>query len=158
MRVLYMMHDSFSHEYAFMSFDDLSQKYRKLLMSANGAMKNYYDPYKNNMIGASVLTESGKMISAANVNNSSSINSTCAERSAVAKANSMGERRFRAVAVMGKPGNGKNYTITPCGSCRQVIYEFARYSKRDLDVIMSNGTMDKIIVLKISELLPLAYR
>lgn len=153
-----MLHDSFSQDYEFVKFSGLSPKHRRLLLEAKKAMKNYYDPYKKNRIGAAVLTESGKMISASNVNNSSSINSTCAERAAVAKANSMGERRFEAVAVMGKPGNGKNYTITPCGSCRQVIYEFARYSGKDLDVIMSNGTMDKIIVLRISELLPLAYR
>lgn len=153
-----MAGDFFSDNYPIVKYRTLDPKYRKLLLEAKKAMKNAYDPYKNYKVGSALLTSSGKMVSAANVANSSYINSTCAERSAVSKANSMGERKFEAIAVIGKPGNGGNYVLTPCGTCRQIIYEFARYSGHDIDVIMSNGTMDKIIVLKISALLPLAHR
>ncbi len=147
-----------SNNYAVTDYAHLEPKYRKLLAEARKVTVNSYDPYRHYKVGAALLTDSGEIISAANVANSSYINSTCAERSAIAKANSQGERKFTAIAVIGRPSSGKSHIITPCGTCRQIIYEFASYSGRDMDVIMSNWSMKRIIVLKISKLLPLPHR
>ncbi len=67
----------------------------------------------------------------------------------------MGERYFKAIAVISNFENEK--PISPCGACRQIFSEFSKVSNIDLDVIMSNTDKNKVIIAKISELLPLSY-
>jgi len=67
----------------------------------------------------------------------------------------MGERYFKAIAIISSFENKK--PITPCGICRQILFEFSQVSGIDLDIIMSNTDKDKIIIAKLSELLPLAF-
>jgi cytidine deaminase len=90
----------------------------KLVGAAIEARRWAYAPYSNYSVGAALLTASGRIYDGVNVENAAYPTSMCAERVAVFKAVSQGERRFEALAVV-TPNGG-----TPCGACRQVLSEF----------------------------------
>lgn len=141
-------------------FGSLDGRYKKLLLEAKRIMKTGYNPHSNSIVGAALLTTDGKIISASNVVPKDRAANTCAERAVIVKANSMRKRKFVAIAVIGRSGRKKpdGHMFTPCGTCRDMIAEFARISGRDIDVIMSNLKMDRIIVIPISSLLPMAFK
>ncbi|MBI5305953.1 MAG: cytidine deaminase [Chloroflexi bacterium] len=91
----------------------------QLVATARAARLNAYAPYSNYAVGAAVLTTSGKIFSGCNVENAAYPSGLCAERVAIFKAVSDGERVIRAMAVVTQNG------ASPCGGCRQVISEFA---------------------------------
>ncbi len=135
-------------------FKNLSKRYQELLSAAEKAKATAYTPYANFAVGAALLTINNKIITGSNVENASYGLSVCAEHSALVRANALGERRFKALAMIAKGGKE---VITPCGSCRQMIFEFSQISGIDLEIIMSNASKEKVVVAKISELLPLAF-
>jgi cytidine deaminase len=94
----------------------------RLLRSARAVMKNAYVPFSNFRVGAAILTSKGKVFVGCNVENSSYGMTNCAERTAIfsAVAADGPELEIRAVAVV----NGQGVPCSPCGACRQVIYEF----------------------------------
>lgn len=94
---------------------------RELMAEAELARKASYSPYSRFAVGAALLTGSGRVVTGCNVENASFGLACCAERTAVFKAVSEGEREFLAVAVTAGPGHG----AAPCGACRQVLHEFA---------------------------------
>ncbi len=97
----------------------LTDEMRKALVeTARLARQWAYAPYSNYAVGAALLTDSGKIYDGVNVENAVYPLTLCAERVAVFKAVSEGERCFQAVAVVTRNGG------TPCGSCRQVLAEF----------------------------------
>ena len=97
---------------------------RELCAAAIAAMEKAYAPYSGYKVGAALLTKSGKVFTGCNIENASFSPTVCAERTAVFKAVSEGEREFAMLAVCG----GKEGEITgvfpPCGVCRQVLAEF----------------------------------
>lgn len=92
-----------------------------LLEAARGAAERAYAPYSGYRVGAALLTGSGSVVTACNVENVSYGLTMCAERAAVARAVADGERGFRAIAIVTDGSDA----ITPCGACRQVLAEFA---------------------------------
>ncbi|RAO98490.1 cytidine deaminase [Petrotoga sp. 9PW.55.5.1] len=119
----------------------------KLLEEAKKVREKAYAPYSNFKVGASLLTEDGKIFTGCNVENASYGLSLCAERNAIFSAVSKGERKFKALLVVAQ-GEG---TVAPCGACRQVMREFGEF-----DVYLAN-TDGKIEKTKVSELLPKAF-
>ena len=117
--------------------------YEKLLEMADEAARSAYAPYSDFKVGAALLASSGKVFLGCNVENASYGASICAERAAVAKAVSEGEREYAAIAVSA----GKS-TAMPCGICRQVLAEFSP----QLEVIVRKD--GRAAVYKLSELLP----
>ena len=91
---------------------------QRLVGTAIQARRWAYAPYSNYAVGAAVLTESGKIYDGVNVENAAYPTGICAERVALFKAISEGERNFLALAVVTSNAG------TPCGSCRQVMAEF----------------------------------
>ena len=85
------------------------------------ARAHSHSPYSRFPVGAALLGASGKVYHGCNVENASFGLTCCAERTAVFKAVSEGERRFSAIAVTARAGQG----APPCGSCRQVMAEFS---------------------------------
>ncbi len=106
-----------------------------------------YAPYSKYQVGAALLTTTGKIYTGVNVENIDFTDGNCAERTAVFKAVSEGDRSFTAVAVVTSNGG------TPCGSCRQVLAEFCE----DIAVIL--GTPEGTILREttLSALLPEAF-
>ncbi len=90
----------------------------KLIELALEARERAYAPYSNYRVGAALVTSTGKFFTGCNVESAAYPTSMCAERVAVFKAVSEGEREFSAIAVVTSNGG------TPCGACRQVLAEF----------------------------------
>lgn len=140
------------------NYQELSPKYQELVDAAQEVLKNSYNPYSKFFVGAAVLAEDGTIISGTNFENAAYGSTICAERAAILRANSMGYRKLKAIAIIGR---GQDFemaeVISPCGSCRQVIYEVSELSNQPMDVLMSNTTKDKIVISSINQLLPMAF-
>ena len=123
----------------------------KLVEAAKRAQKNAYCPYSRYPVGAAVLTDSGRIYTGCNVENASFGLAICAERVAIFKAVSHGDKKIKAVCVAAK-------SAKPCGACRQVIIEFA---PKDADMIYVDwypmAKKQKITVTKAGRLLPQAF-
>lgn len=111
-----------------------------------------YAPYSNFLVGAALLTASGKVYTGCNVENAAFTPTNCAERTAFFKAVSEGEREFVAIAVVGGKRGSEPSFCSPCGVCRQVMAEFC---KGDFRVILGNS--DGVEVHTLAELLPLTF-
>ena len=117
-----------------------------LVERAREARARAYAPYSGFPVGAALLTRSGKVFTGCNVENAAYPLTTCAERTAVTKAVSEGEQEFEAIAIVTNTG------AMPCGSCRQILREFAGPDGR-LRVIVAD-TGDNVRTFTIDELLP----
>ena len=118
-----------------------------LIKAAKKAREFSYSPYSKFKVGAAVLTKTGKIYSGCNIENASYGITNCAERTAIFKAVSEGERELEALAVIADTDG----PTTPCGACRQVIAEF-KINK----IIMTNLKGDtKIVTLQ--EILPYSF-
>jgi cytidine deaminase len=124
-------------------------KYQDLLEKARQARVKAYAPYSNFPVGAALLGRSGTVYTGCNVENAAYPLTTCAERTAVTKAVSEGEREFEAIAVVTATG------ATPCGACRQILREFAG-SEGDLTVIVAD-LEGQARTFTIDELLPAGF-
>jgi len=93
-------------------------------MEAVTARKSSYSPYSSFMVGAALLTKSGKVYRGCNIENAGYSPTNCAERTAFFKAMSEGERDFCAIAVAGWGKDQEPQQAFPCGVCRQVMREF----------------------------------
>jgi len=121
---------------------------RQLAEKAVEAKKIALPSYSNFHVGSALLTKEGKIYHGGNIETSSYSLTICAERTAIFKAISEGERNFSAIAIA---SDSPDY-CPPCGACRQVILDLCG----NIDVIMINHK-NEIKVFKISELLPLAF-
>ena len=119
----------------------------RLIQLAIEARQRAYAPYSNYRVGAALITTSRKYFTGCNVENAAYPTSLCAERVAVFKAVSEGEREFEAIAVVTSNGG------TPCGSCRQVLAEFGLETM----VIIADTEGKVIQEVQLSELLPGAF-
>lgn len=118
-----------------------------LIELARDYRRHSYSPYSHFPVGAAVLMESGRVFGGCNIENASYPLSNCAERTAIFKALSEGERAFKALAVVADTDG----SCSPCGACRQVMAEF-----RIPRIIMANMKGD-IAVVSWEELLPYAF-
>lgn len=118
-----------------------------LVEKAIEAQKKAYAPYSKYMVGAAILGSSGKIYTGCNVENASYGLVNCAERTAMFKAISEGERDIKAVAVVTRDGG------MPCGACRQVLNEF----NPETLVIAADEKGQIHHILSLSELLPHAF-
>jgi len=116
-----------------------------LIAAARTAREHAHAPYSNFRVGAAVRAKSGRIFSGCNVENATYGLTLCAERVAVFKAISEGERGFDAVAVVADT----DALTPPCGSCRQILWEFCG----DAEVVLAN-LKGKVERYRMSELLP----
>ena len=131
---------------------DQKELYASLLASAVAAREFSYSPYSGYRVGAALLGKSGKVYGGCNVENAGYTPTNCAERTAIFKAVSEGEREFSAIAVIGGSGETVDPACAPCGVCRQVLAEFC---SPDLPVILGSPAHWRVVTL--GELLPLAF-
>lgn len=97
---------------------------RELVRAAQEARAYAYAPYSGFRVGVALLTEEGRVYSGCNIENAAYSPSNCAERTAIFKAVSEGQRNFRGIAIVGGGTEGCLQMCPPCGVCRQVMMEF----------------------------------
>ena len=122
--------------------------YKFLVDEAIKAKVNAVAVYSNFHVGAALLTNKNKIYSGCNIESSSYSLTICAERTAIFKAVSEGQRNFKAIAISGDTED----FISPCGACRQVISDLCG----NIDVVMINSK-GEYVIKKTSELLPFAF-
>ena len=121
---------------------------RQLINLAEQASRNAYVPYSHFAVGAALECRDGTVFTGCNIENAALGSTICAERTAIFKAISEGHRDFKRIVIAGK---SEDYCV-PCGSCRQVMQEFAP----QMEVICLNGKGEaKHFALK--ELLPYGF-
>ena len=126
----------------------MSEDLDSLIAAAREARRKSVAPFSNFQVGAAVKTESGKVYTGCNIESASYGLTVCAERVALWKALSEGERSFTAMAVV-----TDTETLTPpCGTCRQIIWEFARGAQ----IVFANLRGD-IETFAMTDLLPRAF-
>ncbi len=121
----------------------------KLFEFAQEARKRAIAPYSKFQVGAVVVTTEGKIFSGCNIEVSSYGLTLCAERVALFKALSEGEKNFSQIAVI---ADIKDEPCFPCGACRQVLWDFAPNAE-----IFCANTSGKIQVFQMSDLIPYAF-
>ena len=124
----------------------------ELMQSAVLARKASYSPYSKFKVGAALLAKSGKVYLGCNIENAAYTPTNCAERTAIFKAVSEGEREFSAIAIVGGSGEEPAEFCAPCGVCRQVIAEFC-----DKDFRILLGTPEQFQAYTLEELLPFSF-
>lgn len=112
------------------------------------AKRRAYAPYSGFRVGAALLASDGRVYSGCNIEISTFALTLCAERTAIFKAVSEGDRNFKAIAVV---SDDPEYT-PPCGACRQVLMDLAG----NIDILMVNK-VGKVRILKLNKLLPHAF-
>ena len=125
---------------------------KELMSLAVQARKASYSPYSGFRVGAALLGKSGRVYLGCNIENAAYTPTNCAERTAVFKAVSEGEKDFVAIAIVGGKGDEVAEFCAPCGVCRQVLAEFC---DKDFRVILGNP--DHIKVYSFEEILPLSF-
>ena len=120
---------------------------KSLIDLANQVRVLAYVPYSNYRVGAALRTKSGRVFTGVNVENAAYPTTMCAERVAIYKAVSEGEREFDVIAVV-TPNGG-----TPCGGCRQVMAEFGL----ETIVLIGNESGELVQQTTVDELLPGAF-
>lgn len=124
-----------------------------LVEEAKKAMLKAYAPYSNYYVGAALLCKNGKIYTGCNIENSAYSPTNCAERTAIFKAVSEGEREFEAVAVAGGYKGVIDGVFAPCGVCRQVMLEFTDPESFKVIMVHSEGYELKAL----SELIPFGF-
>jgi len=122
-----------------------STEYDTLISAARQVRENAHAPYSNFRVGAALRAKSGRVFTGCNVENATLGLTCCAERTAIFKAVSEGERGFEAIVVVADT----DVLTPPCGACRQIIWEFCG----DVPVIMAN-LKGKVVQETMSSLLP----
>jgi cytidine deaminase len=123
------------------------QEKQSLIDLANTVRQHAYVPYSNYPVGSAIRTKSGRTYTGVNVENAAYPQTMCAERVAIFKAVSEGEKDFELIAVVTDNGG------SPCGGCRQVMAEFGL----DTVVLLADGTGKLIKETTVKELLPEAF-
>lgn len=126
---------------------------KQLIEMAIDAMNNAYVPYSGFKVGSALLCKSGRVYTGCNIENASFSPTVCAERTAIFKAISEGEKDFEKIVVVGGRDGAITDFCTPCGVCRQVISEFC---DDDFPIILYNGRESK--TMKLAQMLPYRFR
>ncbi len=128
---------------------------RELIVRAMEARERAYAPYSHFLVGAALLTGSGRIYGGCNVENASYGASNCAERTAFFRALYEGEQDFQAIAIVGKrEDRGEFEFCAPCGICRQVMMEFC--DPKAFQIILAR-TPEDYQIYTLDELLPVGF-
>ncbi len=126
------------------------KKISELVRRAVETREMAYAPYSKFKVGAAVLADNGEVYTGVNVENSSYGLTNCAERTAIFTAVTNGMKKIIAIAIAADTEE----PVSPCGACRQVIYEF---SDKDTIIILSNLKGDRMI-FGVEEILPYGFK
>jgi cytidine deaminase len=124
-----------------------AEERRALIDLATEARRRAYAPYSHYAVGAALRTRSGRLFTGCNIENAAYPQTICAERVAIFKAVSEGEREFEVIAIVTANGG------SPCGGCRQVMAEFGLETR----LLLADGQGKLLQETTVGSLLPLAF-
>ena len=126
----------------------------ELISTAVSMQERAYVPYSHFPVGAALLCSDGAVFTGCNVENAAYGSTLCAERTALVKAVSEGVREFSRIAIVGAAEGKVNTLVTsPCGVCRQFLYEFGG---DELEVILAKSEED-YLEMTLGQLLPIGF-
>jgi len=146
-------------EYKELEYSDLTEIDKNLVEKALSAAKNAYAPYSNFRVGAAVLLENGVIVTGNNQENAAYPSGLCAERVALFYANANYPKSIVdsiVIVVIDQNDRIVPQTISPCGSCRQVIAETEMRYKNDIRILLVSEK-HALEFSSISDLLPLSF-
>lgn len=139
-------------------WQDLSKDDQTLVEQAQRVLSRAYCPYSQFRVGAALRCIDGTIITGVNVENASYGMTICAERGAVMNAYAQGKNTFDTLALIAQ---GTAYPAdtpaSPCGACRQVLFEAAQVGKMKLRILLVTTNKSHCILTTIEELLPLGF-
>ena len=139
-------------------WQDLPQQDQELVEQAQQALALAYCPYSRFQVGAALRCTDGTIITGVNVENASYGMTICAERGAIMHARARGYTQFEALAVITRnEGELTSTPASPCGACRQVLFEAAQAAGTQLKVILTAADKSCCILTDTEELLPLGF-
>jgi cytidine deaminase len=122
-----------------------------LIRKGVSAREFAYCPYSKFQVGAALLCSDGTVFTGCNVENVSYGISICAERTAIVKAVSSGNKSYKAIVIS---ADYEGTFVSPCGACRQFIAEFGSKT----DVYLAKPDLSEVLITSISDLLPLSFK
>lgn len=127
---------------------------QELIRTAFAAREKAYAPYSRFKVGAALEAKDGRVFTGCNIESATYTPTCCAERTALVKAVSEGVREFSRIAIVGAAEGKVNTLVTsPCGVCRQFLYEFGG---DELEVILAKSEED-YLEMTLGELLPIGF-
>ena len=134
----------------------------QLISAARDAALNAYAPYSRFSVGCAIESIDGAVVTGVNVENACYRLGVCAEQSALSAAHlAFGLANVARIAVAGGDGSGQalagEIVCTPCGGCRQAIYEASCLAGRDIEIICSSGDGASVERHKLSTLIPFGF-
>lgn len=148
------------------TLSSLSSEERELVLAAREATAQSYSPYSRFCVGCAIRLSTGEIVTGANHENASYGLAVCAERTTIFMVNNMGRREdIKAIAVTGRRASlveDDDYVgdapVTPCGACRQVIYESEQLVGASIEILMDCYDDEEIrIVHSARDLIPFAF-
>ena len=140
------------------SYEKLDPGQRALVDAAISVCANAYNPYSGFSVGAALAAADKQIISGTNIENAAYGSTICAERSALAAGTAQGFTQFSAIAITGYGPKGPDASVvSPCGACRQMLFEASQVSGLDLQVLLASSNRSRVTITSIAELLPLGF-
>lgn len=150
----------FSAEYTVYTDEkELSESDYLLLQAAKAATQTAYAPYSNFKVGAAVLLENGVVVRGSNQENAAFPVTICGERNAVfaAAAQHPGVAVLKVAITVETRNKNMTKPVPPCGSCRQVLFEYENRYKQDIQLILQGDSGEVYMVNSIKDILPLLF-
>lgn len=140
-------------------FEALSSEDQALLQEAAAVAAHSYNPYSHFRVGAAVRTRSGQVFSGTNMENASYGLTICAEPAAIMAAFGAGDKEITTIAITGGDDHfpESKEPITPCGRCRQILFETSQQAGHTIRVLCSNRSNTHVISCDIQDLLPFPF-
>jgi len=137
---------------------DLPEMDKQLLDMAIRASDRAYAPYSSFKVGSAVLLEGGIIITGSNQENAAYPSGLCAERVAVFSASSEYPNRIiEKIAIVSKYKNGQLRPVSPCGACRQALYEYEAKQDRPIEILLVGEKQELLEFKNILSLLPFGF-
>lgn len=151
------MHDSIKIAYQKLSYNDLPVADRQLVDEAVGALEGAHAPYSRFSVGSAVLLADGAVVTGNNQENAAYPSGLCAERVALFAAKSQTRQPIQAIAIVARSSQGTPADSFACGSCRQVMMEYAGQQPTTIRLLMRDRESNFVVLEDVRALLPFSF-
>jgi cytidine deaminase len=151
------MNKSIQISYREVSIEELNTVDQNLIQDALETMKHAHAPYSQFKVGSAVRLDDGSVVTGSNQENAAYPAGLCAERVALFAAKSQSDKSVDAIAVVARNKSDKPANAFSCGSCRQVIMEYANLQDHPIKILMQTAEGTIVVLEDSKELLPFRF-